>query len=749
METTKTRSTFFTRPFWDSLATIINDYEQKRMEPVMVLPRAASVVPSGPSGPSGPSVPSIQQQQMDAGGNTVYEVVSAVRRLIQHQFVLSTAEGDDNNNVSLFTIAWDAYTLCCIVDTTTASWIINEGSTEAAAAAAASPNGLHWIYKLACVLVLDISCSCLDGCIPLNANNTSNNTNEFTLNTGSDTGIDVVSKNISPFFPMLVQATLTVLRHVMTDEINETKQVEEPNNNHSNNHSASTTILYYIESSLLAPLLGLDLYNTVMEEMDNNKPNGTLTDRTRMEIDKMVQQWTSHHTLTTPTYVNPLIMFHSTNITDTLSMTDIMKRVSSTLSNSKNDDDQNDEANNDDDPTNTTSNIKKRLHPTDLLDLQYTSSVRIPFIHRPLPPPSLSFIEYENYDTGFYSNDHYYDDSTTATNEIEQDLLLLDHLYAEMIWCTPTCNRLLLLPMDDENDDDALNNSKSRISKNNNLVSNEQYQQILSILQNQAFVKPLLPNERRMVIDYLSSSSNKNTYNSNVEQLMRFMNDAGLTPITLPNLVEHNPLIAFECLLLLLQHSNDDENDEDNNNNKNNAITSNENNLKNEYISSLIGMDMSLHSMEVMNRLAMYHVTNRNNNNNNNNNSDTKNNSNSNTGMRKPLLHPEYIHLFIGTCIATCENMQLYNSTTSSHQTHSGATSNTSTSVTNANDTSYTQHRLVRLVCVFIQSLLRNHIITYHDIYYEVQAFCIEFSKIREATTLYKSLQQLQQGQDQ
>ena len=151
--------------------------------------------------------------------------------------------------------------------------------------------------------------------------------------------------------------------------------------------------------------------------------------------------------------------------------------------------------------------------------------------------------------------------------------------------------------------------------------------------------------------------------------------------------MEHNPLIAHECLLVILQHSPE--------------------NVKNEYLSALVGMDMSLHSMEVVNRLATHnHV-----------------HVGAGTGAgtvaataasqdKEPVLHPEYINLFISSCIASCENMP----------------------------DRHAQNRLVRLVCVFIQSLLRNRIVDVDDVYFEVQAFCIEFSRIREAAALFKLL---------
>jgi len=172
--------------------------------------------------------------------------------------------------------------------------------------------------------------------------------------------------------------------------------------------------------------------------------------------------------------------------------------------------------------------------------------------------------------------------------------------------------------------------------------------------------------------------------------------EAVVRPELLSGLVENNPLVATELLLRLLSTGDNSIDSTTSSSNSNGtgdkkqataatltATSETSDASSSVYLAALSNMELSLHLIDVVNRLT--------------------------TATTLPT---DFIHRFISNCIASCE------------------------SITDK----YMQNRLVRLVCVFLQSLIRNKILTVRDLCIEAQAFCVEFSRIREAAGLYRLL---------
>lgn len=111
-------------------------------------------------------------------------------------------------------------------------------------------------------------------------------------------------------------------------------------------------------------------------------------------------------------------------------------------------------------------------------------------------------------------------------------------------------------------------------------------------------------------------------------------------------------------------------------------------NASTEYLSAIVkrAHNMSLNSLEVVNRLTC-----------------------------TVDLPTEFLQIYILNCIDACEKMT----------------------------EERFKKRSVRILCVFLQSLIRKKKINIKEISIEIESFCITFSKVKEATELYKTCKSL------
>mmetsp|Transcript_16455 Transcript_16455/g.35583 ORF Transcript_16455/g.35583 Transcript_16455/m.35583 type:complete len:735 (-) Transcript_16455:119-2323(-) len=393
----------------------------------------------------------------------------------------------------------------------------------------------------------------------------------------------------------------------------------------------------------------------------------------------------------------------------------------------------------------STSLLAAPFKPSSLLQSQYSAenpSVASPMLS--IPPPLFPFIGCDDLLTTGLGDGGL--SSTTLANGAA-----LESLQSELIWLGPQYPSLRLALMSPEDEymfrEDVTNESKLSDSEVVDKGGAEKLDaEIIDILKNRAFVIPLPPKDERKVLDALSGvdfagndvnetsvregnnaklpttgpskkgkrikskskrmqtgtsqSSSKGRgggHTQGEQRALRLIFESGLTPHNLPRLVDKNPIVAIESLVLILTAP------------EKSSTARN----KNEYLSALAGMDMSIHSMEVVNRLATHSARAGGGGARIAAGKQQKQTLHRGEGEIQPLLHPEYIHLYISTCISSCESM--------SYDRH-------------------LQNKSVRLLCVFLQSLIRNGIVSVEDLFVEVQAFCIEFSRIREAATLFQIL---------
>jgi hypothetical protein len=242
----------------------------------------------------------------------------------------------------------------------------------------------------------------------------------------------------------------------------------------------------------------------------------------------------------------------------------------------------------------------------------------------------------------------------------------------------------------------------------------------LAQLLSKALKSQLLAGERAQLLQELKANSTAQS--TSLEASLTLSTAISLIPPSrLPQLVEKNHEVAREFILQFMTISL----------HRATAVSSTATpplpHTINDYLSPLVDMDMSLHSMELVKDLAL---------------------------VDQIALPADFLHLYICKCLASCSNLA----------------------------DKFLQNRHVRLICVFLQALMRHKIIqlptmtttttTHVDIasasssatlpsttvigdvgrlqsvrdvlLVEVQSFLVEFSRIREAANLYKIIKQLE-----
>ena len=200
-----------------------------------------------------------------------------------------------------------------------------------------------------------------------------------------------------------------------------------------------------------------------------------------------------------------------------------------------------------------------------------------------------------------------------------------------------------------------------------------------------AIESPLMPNRQQRVLELLRDRP-------------ALAHRCGVFPDVTPKLAENNPPVAAELLLCLARDH-----------------PAPSHNLP-AHFDALVAMPTSLHSMEVVNRLV---------------------------SEASELLPDDFVRAYVAECISACQDgAGSTGAGTSPGDTAGGAlSSGLSLSGTPSPGTGSTGSRMVRLVCMFLQLLVRRgRIRGGTDVAAEVSKFCVERMRTKEAAALYRLL---------
>ncbi|KAG0050478.1 hypothetical protein BGZ83_004719 [Gryganskiella cystojenkinii] len=211
----------------------------------------------------------------------------------------------------------------------------------------------------------------------------------------------------------------------------------------------------------------------------------------------------------------------------------------------------------------------------------------------------------------------------------------------------------------------------------------------INVIMEQAVIQPLSFEEEQFMLSQFSADADK-------------VHIPLPSPDAISGIVDNNPTVAFNLLLYLIQLSKElgmSGNETPANGgpgktgNKNNGSTSySEPSMVDEYLDTMIhAKRLTLHSLEVVNRLTT-----------------------------ATTVSPRFLHGYIENAVRCCELV----------------------------DDKVGQARVVRMLCVFLQSLLRNNVITIPGYFHALQSFCVQFSRVKEVATLFQTLVEYQRKMD-